>query len=226
MHLETVLIANHQQRRVLQIFSIAQELKVGGVQVVVLALVFPGKVPLLPYISKALVSFNRGDVLFEGKALAGLVDRSGVGLAQHIAEITEMLLRAGALGEGTGFPAGDEFGECERHESRLRSKDDCYRDVRSRQVPARVSSGLVPQVRVRLLDANLGRGTFGMPGEHSPCPPAGDYNCAMYLEVVGAVKHVEVIAAGLGVRERRRLWKAYGRAPGERGKGSQGENLG
>jgi len=26
----------------------------------------------------------------------------------------------------------------------------------------------VPQVRVRLLDANLGRGTFGMPGEHSP----------------------------------------------------------
>jgi hypothetical protein len=32
----------------------------------------------------------------------------------------------------------------------------------------------------------------------------------MYFEVVGAIKQVEVIAAGLGVRERRRLWKAYG----------------
>ena len=34
---------------------------------------------------------------------------------------------------------------------------------------------------------------------------------AMYFEVVGAIKQVEVIAAGLGVRERRRLHKAYGR---------------
>jgi hypothetical protein len=42
---------------------------------------------------------------------------------------------------------------------------------------------------------------------------------AMYFEVVGAVKHVEVIAAGLGVRERRRLWKAYGRGSWRKVKG-------
>ena len=58
-----------------------------------------------------------------------------------------------------------------------------------------------------------------MPGEHSPCPPAGDYNCAMYFEVVGAIKQVEVIAAALGVRERRRLWKVYGRGSWRKVKG-------
>jgi hypothetical protein len=45
----------------------------------------------------------------------------------------------------------------------------------------------------------------------------------MYFEVVGAIKQVEVIAAGLGVRERRRLWKAYGR--GSWRKVSQASNL-
>jgi hypothetical protein len=41
----------------------------------------------------------------------------------------------------------------------------------------------------------------------------------MYFEVVGAIKQVEVIAAGLGVRERRRLWKAYGRGSWRKLKG-------
>jgi hypothetical protein len=33
----------------------------------------------------------------------------------------------------------------------------------------------------------------------------------MYFEVVGEIRQIEVIAAGLQVRERKRLWKAYGR---------------
>jgi hypothetical protein len=41
----------------------------------------------------------------------------------------------------------------------------------------------------------------------------------MYFEVVGTIKQVEVIAAGLGVRERRRLWKAYGRGSWRKLKG-------
>ena len=41
----------------------------------------------------------------------------------------------------------------------------------------------------------------------------------MYFEVVGAIKQVEVIATGLGVRERRRLWKVYGRSPWRKLKG-------
>jgi len=41
----------------------------------------------------------------------------------------------------------------------------------------------------------------------------------MYFEVVGEIKQVEVIAAGLGVRERRRLWKVYGRGSWRKLKG-------
>jgi hypothetical protein len=41
----------------------------------------------------------------------------------------------------------------------------------------------------------------------------------MYFEVVGAIKQVEVIAAALGVRERRRLWKVYGRGSWRKVKG-------
>jgi hypothetical protein len=33
----------------------------------------------------------------------------------------------------------------------------------------------------------------------------------MYFEVVGEIRQIEVIAAGLQVRERKRLWKGYGR---------------
>jgi len=41
----------------------------------------------------------------------------------------------------------------------------------------------------------------------------------MYFEVVGEIKQVEVIAAGPGVRERRRLWKTYGRGSWRKLKG-------
>ena len=41
----------------------------------------------------------------------------------------------------------------------------------------------------------------------------------MYFEVVGEIRQVQVIAAGLGVRERRRLWKAYGRGRWRKVKG-------
>jgi hypothetical protein len=82
------------------------------------------------------------------------------------------------------------------------------------------AKSLVPQVRVPLLDANLGRGTFGTPSEHSPMSTHRPITiAAMYFEVVGTIKQVEVIAAGLGVRERRRLWKAYGRGSWRKLKG-------
>ncbi len=41
----------------------------------------------------------------------------------------------------------------------------------------------------------------------------------MYFEIAGQVERVEVIAAGLGLRERKRLWKAYGRGPWRKLKG-------
>ena len=41
----------------------------------------------------------------------------------------------------------------------------------------------------------------------------------MYFEIVGEITRVEVIAAGLGVRERRRLWRVYGRGAWRKLKG-------
>ena len=41
----------------------------------------------------------------------------------------------------------------------------------------------------------------------------------MYFEVTGEIKQIEVIAKGLGIRERRRLWRAYGRGPWRKIKG-------
>lgn len=41
----------------------------------------------------------------------------------------------------------------------------------------------------------------------------------MHFEIVGAITQVGLIAAGLGIRERRRLWKAYGRGSWRKLKG-------
>jgi hypothetical protein len=41
----------------------------------------------------------------------------------------------------------------------------------------------------------------------------------MYFEIIGEIKHVEIIATGVGVRERKRLWKVYGRASWRKLKG-------
>jgi hypothetical protein len=41
---------------------------------------------------------------------------------------------------------------------------------------------------------------------------------AMYFKVVGDISEVETIATGSGIRERRRLWKIYGKVDGGRKK--------
>jgi hypothetical protein len=41
----------------------------------------------------------------------------------------------------------------------------------------------------------------------------------MYFEIVGEISQIEAIAASLGVRERRRLWKTYGRGSWRKSKG-------
>jgi hypothetical protein len=41
----------------------------------------------------------------------------------------------------------------------------------------------------------------------------------MHFEIIGTVADIEVIAAGVGLRERRRLWKAYGRGSWKKRKG-------
>jgi hypothetical protein len=41
----------------------------------------------------------------------------------------------------------------------------------------------------------------------------------MYFKIIGPIREVQVISAGLGIRQRRRLWKAYGRASWRKLKG-------
>ena len=41
----------------------------------------------------------------------------------------------------------------------------------------------------------------------------------MSFEILGEVEAVDLIAKGLGIRERKRLWKAYGRAVWRKMKG-------
>jgi len=41
----------------------------------------------------------------------------------------------------------------------------------------------------------------------------------MHFKIVGEISEIEVIAAGLGVRERKRIWKAYSRGSWRKLKG-------
>jgi len=42
----------------------------------------------------------------------------------------------------------------------------------------------------------------------------------MYYEIVGEISDIEVIAAGTGIRERKRLWRTYGRGSWRKLKGT------
>ena len=64
--LEAVEVADDQQRRVLEVLAVVQELLVGGLQVLVLALVLPGEVAALPDVGEAVPAAGLGDALLEG----------------------------------------------------------------------------------------------------------------------------------------------------------------
>jgi hypothetical protein len=41
----------------------------------------------------------------------------------------------------------------------------------------------------------------------------------MHFEIIGEIEKIEVIATGAGIRERKRIWKAYGRGSWRKLKG-------
>ena len=71
------MVADHQQGRVIEVFSVVIELKIGGAKILVLALVLPCEVVPLPYIGKALAAFEGGDVPLKGEGVSGLVSGGG-----------------------------------------------------------------------------------------------------------------------------------------------------
>src|ERR1019366_2908096 len=115
MDFEKVLIADHQQGGILKVFAVIVELKVGGFQVPVLALVLPAEESALPYIGEPLAAFEGGDVLLKGEGVSSLIGGGGMGLVEDFAKVDEMGLRGGALSKRAGLPAADEFGKGERH---------------------------------------------------------------------------------------------------------------
>ena len=67
---DAVQVADHQQGRVVQGVAVAQELVVGGVQVLVLALVLPAEEALLPDVGEAVAAAVLGRALLEAERLA------------------------------------------------------------------------------------------------------------------------------------------------------------
>ncbi len=101
-------IGDDEQRRILQRVVILEQLLIRLIEVLVLALVLPGEVPLLPNVGEALSAGGFGRARLEGEPLAFRVVLGGRGMIQQAAEIVEVGLRAGALLERGLLPFGDK----------------------------------------------------------------------------------------------------------------------
>lgn len=111
-------VADDQERRVIEGFAVLAELAVGVGQVAVFppALVFPGELAAPPDIGKAVLALRPGgrgpgdgDALLKGVFGPGRVVFGGGRLAEHPAQIEEVFLAGGALGQLDRRPLGDEF---------------------------------------------------------------------------------------------------------------------
>ena len=107
--LEAVHVADDQQRRVFQVLAVQEQLLVGGGQVLVLALVLPAEVAAHPDVGPAVAAVGLVDAALEGVPGAVGVGLGRLGLAEQVAQVEEVLLAGGALGERHLLPLGDEF---------------------------------------------------------------------------------------------------------------------
>lgn len=112
---EAVEVADDEERRVAEVLAIVVDLLVGGLEVLVLALVLPGEVVAEPDVGEAFATVDLVQGLVEGVTLTGGVGCSGMRLAEHVAEIDEVGLRAAAFAEGVDLPTLDELCDGERH---------------------------------------------------------------------------------------------------------------
>ena len=120
-----VEIADDQQRRIQQRFAVAQQLPVGLIEILFLALVFPGETTLAPHVGKApfLIGRLRTGVVNDDQlkvfdhallktkpVVAGGIGFDGRFLAEESAKVVEMLLIGGGFLALVFRPLFLEFG--------------------------------------------------------------------------------------------------------------------
>ncbi len=103
---DAVEVAGDEEGRVFEVVLVADELAVGGVEVLVRALVLPGEVVAVPDVGEAFAAAELFGAALEGVEVAGGVGLDGGGDAEGVAEVGEVGLGGGAFGEGDPAPAG------------------------------------------------------------------------------------------------------------------------
>lgn len=88
---------------------VVQQLPVGGVEVLVLALVLPAEEAPLPHVRPAVAAAALGRAALEGERLPRLVHFDGLGMANKLAEVKELLVRGLLLGKFNVAPFEDEL---------------------------------------------------------------------------------------------------------------------
>jgi len=107
--LKAVEVAHHEERWVVQGFAVLQELLVRGLQVLPLALVFPGEMAAFPDVRESVSTSRLAGALLESIGIACRVAVVRRGDADHAAEIDEVLLGGSPLGRCTARPLCSEL---------------------------------------------------------------------------------------------------------------------
>lgn len=102
-------VADDQQRRVLEVLAVVEQLAVGGVQVGATSLVLPSKEPPTPHIGEAGGAVELGDALLEAVPIVRGVGLGGREDTEHRAEVIEVRLRDLALATSVRPPLRDEL---------------------------------------------------------------------------------------------------------------------
>ena len=112
--LEALEVAHDQQGRVAQVLAVVVELPVGVAEVGALALVLPGEAVLHPHVGEAIATAELLGALLEREPFARRVEVGRGAPTEHVAEVAEVRLSGGALGERAALPLGGELGGVHR----------------------------------------------------------------------------------------------------------------
>ena len=109
-HDDAVHVAGEQERRVAEVAGVLEELVEGGVEVLVLLLVFSGELAFFPDVGEPATAAGLLDAALEGVPRARGVGVGRLGVVEDFAEVEVVLLRGRSLGQLSFLPDFDELG--------------------------------------------------------------------------------------------------------------------